>query len=254
MLSMTNQAFPSIVKNDCAHLSMPHFDLLLALLLKMEELFDGMFGDWKLPLVSFESKEGAKPYHGRPNPIPKIHKATLMKEIKHLIAIGVLKWQPSSKWASLSFIIPKKDQTVHTISDFRELIKRIVRKPYPIPKISSTLQELEGFTYATTLDLNIGYYTIRLDPTAAKMCTTIFPWGKYSCQRLPMGFAGSADIFQAGMGNLMATLEYIRAYIDDHLVITKSSHDDHLDKLERVFIRLRDAGQKVNAAKSFFCA
>ncbi len=48
-----------------------------------------------------------------------------------------------------------------TISDFRELNKRIVRKPYPIPKISKILQELEGFTYATALDPNMGYYTIR---------------------------------------------------------------------------------------------
>ncbi len=96
---------------------------------------------------------------------------------------------------------------MRTISDFREVSKRIVRKPYPIPKIGTTLQELEGFTYATTLDLNIGYYTIRLDPTAAKMSTIIFPWGKYLYQRLPMGFAGSADIFQAEMGNLMAALE-----------------------------------------------
>jgi hypothetical protein len=78
------------------------------------------------------------------------------------------------------------------------------------------------------------YYTIRLDP-AAKMCTIIFPWGKYSYQRLPMGFAGSADIFQAEMGNLRATLGYVRKYIDDLLVITKGSHDDHLDKLEQVF-------------------
>jgi hypothetical protein len=191
---------PSIVKNNCAHLSTPHWNSLLALLLKYEELFDGMLRDWKLPPVSIELTEGAKLYHGRPYTIPKIHKATLMKEIDCLIAIGVLKWQPSSKWASPSFIILKKD---HTISDFRELNKRIVRKPYPIPKISTTLQELEGFTYATTLDLNMGYYTIRLDPTAAEMCTIIFPWGKYSYQRLPMGFAGSADIFQAEMGNLM---------------------------------------------------
>ena len=57
----------------------------------------------------------------------------------------------------------------------------------------------------------MGYYTIRLDPAVAKMCTIIFPWGKYSYQRLPMGFAGSADVFQAEMGHLMATLEYIRA-------------------------------------------
>jgi hypothetical protein len=50
------------------------------------------------------------------------------------------------------------------LSNFWELNKRIVRRPYPIPKISTTLQELEGFTYATALDLNMGYYTLRLDP------------------------------------------------------------------------------------------
>ncbi len=187
---------PSIVKNNCAYLSAPHQSSLLTLLLKYEELFDGMLGDWNLPPVSIELKEGAKPYHDRPYPIPKVHKAPLMKEIDWLIAIEVLKWQPLSKWASPSFIIPKKDHTVCTISDFRELNKRIVCKSYPIPKISTTLQELEGFTYATTLDLNMGYYTIRLDPTAAKMCTIIFPWGKYSYQRLPMGFTGLADILQ----------------------------------------------------------
>jgi hypothetical protein len=52
---------PSIAKNTCVHLSMPHRNLLLALLLKYEELFDGMLGDWKLPPVSFKLKEGAKP-------------------------------------------------------------------------------------------------------------------------------------------------------------------------------------------------
>jgi hypothetical protein len=36
---------PSIVKNNCAHLSPLHCNLLLALLLKFEELFDGTLGD-----------------------------------------------------------------------------------------------------------------------------------------------------------------------------------------------------------------
>ncbi len=138
----------------------------------------------------------------------------LMKDIKRLCNIGVLEWQPSSRWASPTFIIPKKDSTVHTISDFRELNKCIVRKPYPIPKISTILQELEGFIYATTLDLNIGYYTIRLDPTASEMCTIIFPWGKYSYKKLPMGFGGSVNIFQAQIMDLMASLEFVRAYMD----------------------------------------
>jgi hypothetical protein len=151
-------------------------------------------------------------------------------------------------------IIPKKDSTVHTISGFRELNKRIVRKPYPVPKISTILQELEGFTYATALDLNMGYYTIRLDPTATKMCTIILPWGKDSYKRLPIGFGGSADIFQAQIMDLMASLEFVQAYIDDLLIITRQTLDEHLQKMETVLARLRDTGLKVNAAKSLFCA
>ncbi len=63
----------------------------------------------------------------------------------------------------------KKDNTVRVVSDFRELNKWLVRKPFRIPKISTVLQELEGFTHATALDLNMGYYTIRLDPDASKI-------------------------------------------------------------------------------------
>jgi hypothetical protein len=164
------------------------------------------------------------------------------------VNIGVLEWQPSSRWASPTLIIPKKDSTVHTISDFRELNKRIVRKPFPIPKISMILQELEGFTYATALDLNMGYYTIRLDPMVSKMCTIIFPWGKYSYKRLPMGLGGSADRFQAQIMDLMASLKFVRAYMVDLLIITRRTLDKHLQRMETVLTRLHDAGLKVNAA------
>jgi hypothetical protein len=91
--------------------------------------------------VFFGLKEGMKPYHGRPYPILHKHKAVLMKEIQQLCDIGVLEQQPSSRWALPTFIIPKKDSTVRTISDFRELNinKGIVRKSYLILKISRIL-------------------------------------------------------------------------------------------------------------------
>eukprot|EP00804_Cyclotella_cryptica_P016192 CCRYP_005685-RA/>CCRYP_005685-RA protein AED:0.45 eAED:0.81 QI:0/0/0/1/0.5/0.33/3/0/553 len=161
----------AIVRDNCTHLSGQEQARLLELLQEFEELFSGKLGDWDCKPVSLQLKEGAQPYHGRPFPIPK------------------------------------KDNTVRVVSDFREVNKRIVRKPFPIPKISTVLQELEGFTYATALDLNMGYYTIRLDPDASKICTIIFPWGKYSYLWLPMGVACSPDIFQAKMSELMATLE-----------------------------------------------
>jgi hypothetical protein len=141
-----------------------------------------------------------------------------------------LERQPALEWASPLFIIPKKRRTVHFLSNFWEVNKRLIRKPIPIPKISAVLQELEGFTFAMALDLNMGYYTVRLDPDATRSCTIIFPWGKYSYKRLLMGIAGSPDIFQSKMTELMETLEYVQAYLDDLLCISRSSLEDHLKK------------------------
>ncbi len=53
--------------------------------------------------------------------------------------------------------------------------------------------------------------------------------------------------------DLMASLDYVRAYIDDLLIITRGTIEDHISKTETVLTQLRDAGLKVNAAKSFFC-
>eukprot|EP00804_Cyclotella_cryptica_P029201 CCRYP_005341-RB/>CCRYP_005341-RB protein AED:0.20 eAED:0.20 QI:0/0/0/1/0/0/3/3948/361 len=166
----------SVVDNNCPHLSLQDQNKLLELLRKYKDLFDGTLGDWNTEPVSFKLKEGAKPYHGRAYPVPHSVKETLMKELKRLCDLGVLQWQPASEWASPSFIVPKEDQTEHFLSDFREVNKRVVRKPFSLPKISTFMQELEGFTFATPLDLNMGYYTIRLDPDASKICIIIFPW------------------------------------------------------------------------------
>jgi hypothetical protein len=94
----------------------------------------------------------------------------------------------------------------------------------------------------------MGYYTIRLDPDASKICTIIFPWGTYSYKRLPIGIAGSPDIFQEKMSELMECLEFVRAYLENLLCTFKLSLEDHLDKLEVLLRQLRDAGLKVNAA------
>jgi len=83
------------------------------------------------------------------------------------------------EWASPLFIIPEKNKTVCFISNFREVNKRLVRTPFLIPKISTILQEMEGFTYASVLYLTMDFYTIRLDPDAQKICTIVLPWGKY---------------------------------------------------------------------------
>ena len=158
-------------------------------------------------------------------------------------------------WACPMFTISKPDGSLHSLADLRAQNKVIKRKPYPLPKITDMLQKLEGFMFATSLDLNMGYYHILLTPNASRLCTVVVPWGKYEYLRLPMGLCNSADIFQEKAINLMGDLEFVHAYLDDILVISRTEDEfsGHLAKLEAVFNRLSEAGLKVNASKSKFC-
>jgi hypothetical protein len=62
-----------------------------------------------------------------------------------------------------------------------------------------------------------------------------------------MGIAGSPENFQTKMSELMEDLEYVRAYLDDLLCISRSSLEDHLKKLEEILRCLCDVGLKTNA-------
>jgi hypothetical protein len=234
------------------HLTKDEQEKLKTLLKRYEHLFDGSLGTWVGEDYDIELRSDATPYHARAFPVPRVHEHTLRQEVERLCQIGVLKKVNRSEWAAPTFIIPKKDGSVQFISDFRELNKRIKRKPFPIPKTQDLLLKLEGFQYATSLDLNMGYYHIELSPNSKRLCTIVLPWGKYEYQKLPMGLNNSPDIFQEKMSTLMAGLKFVRTYIDDLLVMTMSTWDDHLQCLELVFKRLLQAGLKVNAKKSFF--
>ena len=50
----------------------------------------------------------------------------------------------------------------------------------------------------------------------------------------------------------MQGLDFVRCYIDDVLMVLKNSFLDHLFKLDEVLRRIRQAGLKINAKKSFF--
>jgi hypothetical protein len=43
--------------------------------------------------------------------------------------------------------------------------------PNPIPKVEDMIRSMEGFTFASALDLNMGYYHIKLDADAHNLCT-----------------------------------------------------------------------------------
>ena len=69
-----------------------------------------------------------------------------------------------------------------------------------------------------------------------------------------MGIAGSPDVFQAKMSELIMALDFVKAHLDDLLIISKGTLKEQLEKLRLVLTKLQSAGLKINAAKSTFCS
>jgi hypothetical protein len=65
-----------------------------------------------------------------------------------------------------------------------------------MPKIPDMFKGMERFRYATTIDLNMGYYSMALSEESKKLCVICLPWGLYQYNVLPQGIKPASDIFQ----------------------------------------------------------
>lgn len=244
------------VAKDQAHLTKDQRDQLYDLLSKYEKLFEGKLGEWPDEEISVELTPDAVPYHcGKPIRIPHVHLQTLQKEVQRLVDIGVLEVVDGAKagpWCAPSFITRKKDDRVRFITDYRELNKRIRRKPWPMPHIADMLQDIGKYKHVTALDLSMGYYHFRLDDKTSDLSTFMLPFGLYKYRRLPMGLSISPDIFQERMAKLFGDLPWVKVYIDDLLIFSDGSYKDHMRKVDKVLERLKSKNLAVNALKSFW--
>ena len=92
------------------------------------------------------------------------------KEVAILLILGFLGVANDSEQRDPSFAQPKlKSNQVRFLSDLINLNKQLKQKPYPMPKTSEMLLKLEGFQYAASLGLNMGYYNIQLSENASNL-------------------------------------------------------------------------------------
>ena len=180
--------------------------MLLSQLKYFEEIFDRKLGKWNTYPVYIKINPDSKPLVCRYFPVPHINKETFRKEITRLIEIGVLTPVQQSEYGTLVFIIAKKEVTVIFLTNFRRLNRTVVKKSYHIPIIGDTMQWLEGLKFSTTLDINIGYYTIHIDTKSKDITTIVTEFGKFQYNVLLMVMLVSVDILQAKVKEILGKI------------------------------------------------
>ena len=111
------------------------------------------------------------------------------------------------------------------------------------------IQKLEGLQYYTSLDLNMGYYTMEISPEIFHLTTIVTYFGKFRYNRVPIGLCGSGDIFQSKEDKLLGDIEGFKRYMDYILVLGKGSFSQHINHIRVIFARLRTTGLKANYPK-----
>jgi len=237
------------VADNQTHLTTKECEKLKNVLLDFQDLFQGKCGKYNGEPVALELLPGSQPFYGKPFSIPKAYKEVTKDEIKCLESLNILTPVASSQWAAPTFIIPNKDNTVRVITDFRGLNKCLACKPYPIPKIPDIFKGMEKFKYATTIDLNMGYYSMPLNENAKQLCIISLQWGLYHYEVLPQGIKPATDIFQQRMNSHYSDMHNVDTLLDDTMILGCDTFENHLKDVIEVLKRLLASGMQVNIGK-----
>nr|GFC58897.1 Ty3/gypsy retrotransposon protein [Tanacetum cinerariifolium] len=140
----------------------PHIQSILS---EHQNLFETPYGlpparsyDHHIPLLP-----DIKPINIKPHRCPHYQKEIMTNLITDMLADGVI--QPSqSPYSSPVLLVQKKDGTWRFCVDYRALNAATIRDRFPIPTVDELLDELQGATIFSKIDLRAGYHQIRVSP------------------------------------------------------------------------------------------
>ena len=88
--------------------------------------------------------------------------------------------EPSfSPYGAPVLFVSKKDGFLRMCIDYRALNKITVKNKYPLPRIDQLLDSIAGAKIFTSLDLQSGYYQIRITPENVAKTAFRTPFGHY---------------------------------------------------------------------------
>ena len=186
------------------------------------------------------------------NSIPKPLYSDVKKHIQTLLD---KKWIQKSKssWSSPIVIARKKDGGIRLCCDFRLLNKKTIPDKHPLPRIQESLDNLQGSTYFSTLDLSRAYYQGYMGQESRKKTAFVTPWGFYEWIRIPFGLTNAVPVFQRFMEETLEDFrdEFAIPYLDDTIVHSNNVLD-HIRQIRVVLQKFQSKGLKLNLSKCQF--
>ncbi|WVZ51710.1 hypothetical protein U9M48_002825 [Paspalum notatum var. saurae] len=148
----------------------------------------------------------------------------------------------SSPWGCPALFVEKKDQGGKRLCvDYRPLNAVTVKNKYPLPHIDILFDQLAGAKVFSKIDLQSGYYQIKIREVDIPKTAFSTRYGLYEYLVMSFGLTNAPAFFMYMMNSVfMNELDkFVVVFIDDILIYSKSEKD-HEEHLRIVLTQLRE--------------
>ena len=217
-----------------------------------DEVFRDELGTMKEIKAELKLKENVTPKFHRPRTVPFALRGAVEQELTRLEEKGILKKVNHSDWGTPIVPVPKKDGKVRVCGDYKVTVNPVLDvDQYPLPKSDDLFATLANGKNFSKLDLSQAYQQMVLDEKSAQCLTINTHLGLFQYTRLPFGVASAPAMFQRAMDVILQGVNGVICYIDD-ILVTGSTDEEHLERLEEVLKRLKEYGLRVKRSKCDF--
>jgi len=171
-------------------------------------------------------EEGSIPPFRPPYRLSPAEDAELRKQLVTLLEAGHVR--PSqSPYAAPVLFVKKKDGTMRMCIDYRALNKITKKDRFPLPRIDDLLDSLHGACVFSKIDLKSAYYQIRIKEDDIHKTAFRTTSGHFEFLVMPFGLCNAPATFQREMNTLFGHLPFVKVYLDDILIHSRTSAEHH---------------------------
>lgn len=138
--------------------------------------------------------------------------------------------------------------------DYRALNAITTQDRYPLPLIAETLRNLARARWLTKVDVVAAFYKIRMALGDEYKTAFRTRFGSFEWLVCPFGLSGAPATFQRYINTLLREYldDFASAYLDDVIIYSNGSREDHFQKVRAVLRKLWDGGLYLDPEKSEF--